>query len=65
MLDIIPYVNVTVKVHVLLFKPRVGAKLGARLSLSLAAHRGGDGGANPAHTTACAAAPLVRRRRAP
>jgi hypothetical protein len=30
MLDIIPYVSVTVKVHVLLFKPRVGAKLGAR-----------------------------------
>jgi hypothetical protein len=30
MLDIIPYVSVTVRVQVLLFKPRVGAEMGAR-----------------------------------
>lgn len=30
MLDIIPYVCVTVNAHVLLFKPRVGTNMGAR-----------------------------------
>jgi hypothetical protein len=30
MLDIIPYVSVTVNAHVLLFKPRVGTNMGAR-----------------------------------
>ena len=33
MLDIIPYVSVTVNAHVLLFKPRVGTNMGARSAL--------------------------------
>jgi hypothetical protein len=65
MLDIIPYVSVTVKVHVLLFKPRVGAKLGAAPAFRTRAAQRRRTQTLRRHATARAAAPLARRRRMP
>jgi hypothetical protein len=58
MLDIIPYVCVTVNAHVLLFKPRVGTNMGARPAARRMRRK-------PSAFRACRAARAEARRRLP